>query len=52
MLLQLRRPSELESSLAQYIAELHNPTSPNFHQWLSAKQLELLTDWRNRTLTL
>ena len=39
MLLQLRRPSELESSLAQYIAELHNPTSPNFHQWLSAKQL-------------
>ncbi len=39
LMLQLRRPSELETALAKYIDELHNPKSESFHQWLSAKQV-------------
>src|SRR5580658_9705823 len=39
LMLQLRRPSELETALAKYIDELHNPKSENFHDWLSAKQV-------------
>src|SRR5437667_8021 len=38
MLLQLQRPPELETALAQFIDELHNPASPNFHKWLTAQQ--------------
>src|SRR5947209_5276589 len=38
MLLQLQRPPELETALAQFIDELHNPASPNFHKWLTARQ--------------
>jgi len=38
MLLQLRRPPELEKALQQFIDELHTPGSPNFHQWVSAQE--------------
>src|SRR5438132_10406802 len=38
MLLQLQRPPELETALQQFIDELHNPASPNFHKWLTARQ--------------
>jgi len=38
MLLQLQRPPELEKELQQFIDELHNPASPNFHKWLTAQQ--------------
>src|SRR5204863_510456 len=40
MLLQLQRPPELEKDLQQFIDELHNPASPDFHLWvLLRKQL-------------
>src|SRR6266699_2318957 len=56
MLLQLQRPPELETALQQFIDELHNPASPNFHKWLTAQQfgerfglaqqdLETITHW-------
>jgi subtilase family serine protease len=35
LLLQLRRPPELEQALEQFIDQLHTPNSPNFHRWLS-----------------
>lgn len=38
MLLQLQRPAELEKELQQFIDELHDPKSPNFHKWLTAQQ--------------
>ena len=38
MLLQLRRPPELEKALQQFIDELHNPGSSNFHAWMTAKE--------------
>ena len=38
MLLQLQRPPELEKELQQFIDELHDPASPNFHKWLTAQQ--------------
>jgi subtilase family serine protease len=39
MLLQLKRPSEAEQSLDEYIEGLTDKTSPNYHKWLSAAQL-------------
>jgi len=36
--LQLRRPPEQEQALDKYIDGLTEPKSPNFHQWLTAKQ--------------
>ncbi|MGA2370138.1 MAG: protease pro-enzyme activation domain-containing protein [Candidatus Korobacteraceae bacterium] len=56
LMLQLRRPTELEASLVKYIDELHNPSSPDFHHWLTAKQvgasyglaqedIDVLTSW-------
>jgi hypothetical protein len=39
LFLQLRRPAALESALDEYIEQLHNPSSPNFHKWLTANQL-------------
>lgn len=39
MLLQLKRPPEQEQALDQYIAELTDKTSPNYHHWLTATQL-------------
>ena len=38
ILLQLRRSPEREQELKQFIDELHNPDSLNFHQWLTAQQ--------------
>jgi subtilase family serine protease len=39
MILQLRRSPEQEQALERYIDQLHDPASPNFHQWLTAEQL-------------
>src|ERR1700734_2334097 len=39
MLLQLRRPAAQEQALQTLIDQLHDPNSPNYHQWLSAEQL-------------
>jgi len=36
MLLQLKRSPQQEKALEGLIASLHNPQSPNFHQWLTA----------------
>jgi subtilase family serine protease len=41
MLLQLQRSPEREGALKQYIEELHDAKSPNFHQWLTADQFAL-----------
>lgn len=38
MLLQLRRSPEQEQALQQFIDELHTQGSPNFHQWITARQ--------------
>ena len=38
MLLQLKRSPEREAALRQYIDELHDPQSPNYHQWLTPDQ--------------
>ena len=38
MLLQLQRPPELETALQEFIEEFHDPTSPNFHKWLTVQQ--------------
>lgn len=38
LLLQLKRSPEREQALARFIDELHDPRSPNFHRWLSARQ--------------
>ena len=39
MFLQLRRPPEQENALEQYIDELNDPNSPNFHHWLTAQEI-------------
>jgi hypothetical protein len=38
MFLQLQRSPEREAALRPYIDELHDPTSANFHQWLTAAE--------------
>ena len=38
MLLQLQRSPEQERELERYIDELTDKSSPNFHQWLTAKE--------------
>ena len=38
MLLQLKRPPERERRLEEFIDELHNPGSPNFRHWLTARE--------------
>ena len=38
MLLQLKRSPEREAAMKQYIDDLHNSQSPNYHQWLTAEQ--------------
>jgi subtilase family serine protease len=38
ILLQLQRPPELEQALEQFIEQLHDPTSPNYHGWLTAQE--------------
>jgi subtilase family serine protease len=36
--LLLKRSPEREASLKQYLDDLHNPKSPNYHQWLTPEQ--------------
>jgi subtilase family serine protease len=38
MQLLLRRPAEQEQALRKFIDELHDPNSPNYHQWMTAEQ--------------
>ena len=38
MMLQLKRSAEQERELRQFIEELTDSSSPNFHQWLTAKE--------------
>ena len=38
MFLQLRRSPEQEKALERFINGLHDPKSPNFHQWISAEE--------------
>ncbi|HUO16604.1 MAG TPA: S53 family peptidase [Verrucomicrobiae bacterium] len=38
MQLLLRRSPEQEQALRQYIDDLHNPKSANYHQWLTSEQ--------------
>jgi subtilase family serine protease len=39
MLLQLQRPGERASALAQYIDAAHDSSSPYYHKWLSAAEI-------------
>jgi subtilase family serine protease len=39
MLLQLKRPPDREAAFEAYIDELHDPTSANFHKWLTPAQV-------------
>ena len=56
MMLQLKRSPEQEKEVERFIDELHDPNSPNFHQWLSARafgerfglavsDIRKITDW-------
>ena len=36
MLLQLQRPAELEQALDQFLKDLQNPASANYHHWVTA----------------
>jgi subtilase family serine protease len=38
MQLQLQRPAAQEQALQQFINQLHNPKSQNFHKWMTAEQ--------------
>jgi subtilase family serine protease len=38
LMLQLKRSPQREQALAERIADLHNPQSPNFHHWLTASE--------------
>ena len=38
LLLQLRRAPEQEAALQRYLDEVQDPTSANFHKWLTAEQ--------------
>jgi hypothetical protein len=39
MLLQLRRPAELEEELRKLVDEMYRPGSPEFHHWLTAEEM-------------
>jgi subtilase family serine protease len=56
LFLQLRRSPDQEHALGQFIEQLHDPNSPNFHKWLTAKEfgerfgvakqdLDMVTSW-------
>jgi len=58
VLLLLRRSPEQERELEQFIEELHDPSSPVFHQWLTAREFgdrfgvsehdrDVIKDWMN-----
>ena len=38
LLLLLKRPAALDAQLTAFIDELHDPSSPNYHQWINAEQ--------------
>ena len=38
MMLQLKRSASEEQAATQFVADLHNPKSPNFHKWLTASE--------------
>ena len=38
MMLQLQRTPEQEQALQQFIKEIHDPTSPLFHHWITAAE--------------
>jgi len=38
LFLQLKRSPDQQKALEQFMDELHDPNSPNFHQWLTAQQ--------------
>jgi subtilase family serine protease len=38
MMLQLKRSPEQENAAAQFVADLHDPKSPNFHKWLTVNE--------------
>jgi subtilase family serine protease len=38
MLLQLKRSAPQEQAAAQFVADLHNSKSPNFHKWMTASE--------------
>jgi len=38
MMLQLKRSAQQEQAAQQFVADLHNPKSPNFHKWLTASE--------------
>jgi subtilase family serine protease len=39
MMLQLKRSPAQEQALAELVEQLHDPASPNFHQWLTPAQI-------------
>jgi subtilase family serine protease len=39
MLIALKRTPEIEASLQKLIDEMHNPASPQYHQWLTPQQI-------------
>jgi subtilase family serine protease len=56
IMLQLRRSPQQEQALEAFTEQLNNPTSPNFHQWvtpeefgerygLSAEEMSTVTSW-------
>jgi hypothetical protein len=38
--LQLQLPAEKQQELDQFISDLQNPASPNFHKWLTSEQFK------------
>ncbi len=38
MMLQLKRSPQQEQAARQFVADLHNPKSPNFHKWMTASE--------------
>jgi hypothetical protein len=38
MMVQLRRSPEREQALQEFISAIHDPTSPLFHQWITAEE--------------
>jgi subtilase family serine protease len=38
MMLQLKRSAAQEQAAAEFVAELHDPKTPNFHKWLTASE--------------
>jgi len=51
MLLQLKRSPAQERELLQLIDELQDSSSPNFHHWLTARNLASDSGCRNKTST-